>query len=262
MDIQQPKFCHSMNKGINSLYFGGIQTDTAWGYAFFSKHSKIKQKNVVYDDSVFPMATGERIQIDKFKGSSAAIEVVYKLDEVFKRENYKNQKAYQNRIKTPLSIIKKLSITCSRATVEELREIETLHDEWVEKKLADPRTHKITFSKRRYINCVINGFNRTDSFVYVLKNAESKIVGCRVVCKAEDVLFDAANFIAFWSYNQLSEACNVVSLQQIMQDHPECSWFNTGMATGTLKKYKQHFPNVELRVYRSNVKQEVIEIDV
>ena len=79
--------------------------------------------------------------------------------------------------------------------------------------------------------------------------------------KANNVIFDAANFVAFWTKSNLSEGCNIASLLKIKDDNPECTYFNTGLASGSLKKYKQHLPNQELKVYRSINTPSSIELD-
>lgn len=246
-DFQQNQFIHSMNKLVNSVYFSPNIIDKEYGYYLFSKFSKTKEKYIVnsLSDKEF---IGEVIKSYKFNGSSKSIEILYDLEEVFNKKKYENKKKYQNRIKSPLTLISKLNLTIEEATLNDFNEIKILHDEWVDKKLSDPRVHKISFSKTRYLNCVRVSLERPQSYrCYVFKH-NNRINGCRVIAIENDVAFDLAFFSRFWETSQLTEAQNILSLQYMLSNN--IKYLNTGLASGSLKNYKKQYPHYEVYVYR------------
>lgn len=246
-----------MNEGINTLYFGGNIQYKPYGYYFHSKHSKTKDKHVIlnFDDCDVKKTYGEIIHNKKFSQSLASYEIVYDFENVFERDFYKNQKQYQNRIKNPSKLASKLGLVVDIMSVDDYDEIKKLHDDWCDHKLADPRTHRITFSKKRYINCVTNSPKVKGAEVLVVKK-DGMVYGVRVIVKTNECIFDAANFCAYWEISQLSESINFITLQYIKEKN-NVRYFNTGLAAGTLKKYKQHFPNIEYKVYRKVSKPEI-----
>ena len=249
IDLQQDCFIHSMNKGINSLYFSDKIYDTAYGYTFYAKHSKVKNNIVVYRDRIAPDSDGEIIKSSKESGFSKASEIIYYIPDIFDRSLYENRKKYQNRVLSPEVLIKKLNINIRVATEDDLPSITTLHNDWCRKKLENPTTHRISFSSTRYLRCVTSALNK-EGFVVIVAEQEGKIVGCRVVTVDNKFLFDAAFFVEFWNQSQLSEAVNIASMRFFQTSGYE--YINTGLASGTLKAYKQHFPHTEVFVYRKS----------
>lgn len=254
-------FIHSLSKHVNSVYFSKNISDTSYGYYLFSKFSKTKDKHFLLKEHCdIGNLDGEIVSNIKHTGFSKSIEILYDFDELFNRELYANRKKYQNRIKSPLTLAEKMGILVSVASPSDLQEIRDLHTQWVEKKLSDPRVHQITFSKKRYINCVEMCIEDPNYECLLFKNSDgSELYGCRVLAKHKDILFDLAFFNKFWQVSQLSESLNVISMHYLQGKG--FKYLNTGLASGTLKDYKKQYPHHEVYVYRKNQKQESLSID-
>lgn len=249
MIIQSDEFIHTMNKDINLLYFTDIIVPTEYGYNFYSKRSRVKNKHVIMKGKEIPNVFGEIILSTNTEGFTKTCEIIYYLPDVFKRDFYENKKKYQNRVSTPRNLISKHGIKIRRAEETDIPEIDNLHKRWVERKLSDPRVHIISFSTYRYMRCVIKSLTHSSSSsMVIVAEIDGKIVGVRCVSISGDKLFDAAFFVEFWKISQLSESINVASIDYFSE--LGFNYLNTGIASGLLKKYKKHLPHTELFVYR------------
>jgi hypothetical protein len=250
--LQQDAFIHSMNRGINYLYFSTNLIPTSYGYNFQSRVGRMRNRNkhVVLEGNSIPAVQGEIIVSQPHKGYTKSVEMVYDLREIFKRENYENRKKYQNRVLSPRSLAKKLNIVIREAVHADLPAIVKLHDEWVAYKWADPKLHRMTFSTARYRRCVNNAFGN-DGFRILVAEMAGEIVGCRVLSTQDDFLFDAAFFTYYWRQSQLSESINVLMLDFLHA--MRYNYINIGISTGSLKTYKQQFPHRLVYVYRTTL---------
>jgi hypothetical protein len=260
MDYNSIDYIHSLSKYVNSVYFSKEINDTDYGYYLFSKFSKTKDKHFLLSENYdISSLEGEIVSKVKRSGFSKSIEILYDFEEIFNRDLYSNKKKYQNRIKSPLTLASKMGILVSVATSDDLQNINDLHTQWVKQKLSDPRVHQITFSKKRYINCVELCIDDPNYECLIFTNADkSELYGCRVLAKHNDILFDLAFFNKFWEVSQLSEALNVISMQYLQSK--KYRYLNTGLASGTLKDYKKQYPHYEVQVFRTNQKLESISI--
>jgi hypothetical protein len=251
MNFQTDNFVHSIDIGINSLYFSEQIHPQSYGYSFFSKRSKVKNKHVIYEGNDIPSdADGELILSSKTNTFTKASEILYILPEIFNQTSYKNPKKFKNVILDSEKLAKKLNLTIRLATIEDFSSIDTLHTTWVGKKMSDPRVHKHSFSTNRYIKCVRIALEKPSFLVYVAER-DNEIIGVRVISVNNmGVLFGAAFFVKFWERSQLSEAINIKILRELHDKGYQ--YFNTGLASGSLKKYKQQIPHVEVFVYRKN----------
>lgn len=257
LDYNSIDYIHSLSKHVNSIYFSREIHDTDYGYYLFSKFSKTKDKHfLLKEHSDISSMEGEIVTNEKLKGFSKSIEILYDFEEIFNRDLYPNKKKYQNRIKSPLTLASKLGILVNVATIADLQDITDLHTQWVKMKLSDPRVHQITFSKKRYINCVELCIENPDYVCLTFTNTDkTELYGCRVLAKHNDILFDLAFFNKFWEVSQLSESLNVISMQYLQSK--KFRYLNTGLASGTLKDYKKQYPHHEVYVFRTNQKLEL-----
>lgn len=250
--LQQDAYVHSMNRGINYLYFSTNLMNTPYGYNFQSKVGRMRNRNkhVVLEGQDIPAVQGEIIVSQPRKGYTKSIEMVYDLREIFRRENYENRKKYQNRVLSPRSLANKLGLTVREATQADLPGIVKLHDAWVAYKWADPKLHRMTFSTARYRRCVNNAFGQ-EGFRILVVEQDQEIIGCRVLSTQGDFLFDAAFFTYYWRMSQLSEAINVLVLDKLHS--MGYNYINIGISSGSLKTYKQQFPHHLVYVYRTTL---------
>lgn len=253
MNFQTAKYIHAMNREINGLYFSENIKEFDHGYYFFSKYSSIKDKWVIFNKDDYPKSLkGDLTFHEKVEGSQKRVEILYDLNETFNRENYESKKKFQNRIKSPETLARKQNLIIREATDADYLKIEKLHNEWVKTKLENPKSHKNSFSVKRYIRCVQKGLNNSTKYMVLVAESEGEIVGARVFTIADDVLFDAAFFVKFWSVSQLSEAINVSILKFVKEKG--FKFLNLGLATGTSKIYKKHLPHTEVYVYRKVIR--------
>lgn len=236
---------NSTTKPLSSSMIGGIR--------FFGFKPGTPIKNVVINPDLFRIDTeGVIIQHVKFKDSSPTIEVVYDLDTVLEKSSFESGKAYQKIVRYNMNLANRLKLKAEMMVGYDtnlLEKVKDLHDEWVARKFANPRVHNHTLSSARYWNCVIRSVDRDTRFIYTVIDEDGEVVAMRVVCKDGDILFDAAFITRFWKRSQLSEAANIILLSRLKSDL-NVRWFNLGLSTGALKKFKTQFPHRFIRVWR------------
>lgn len=220
-------------------------------------------KKVIFYSSVEQNNLPEVYEKSKLK------EFVYNFDEIFNedtyREKYKGEsgkkirkKIYQ-RLVYPLNVLSKLNLECRDITEQDLDEIvESLHKEWVDYKMDDPKTFKMMFSSNRYNHCIRLMFNhkflKRENFYCKVFLLDGKPIAIRQILIKGENAFDIGFFSKFWQcpsntilylnffvFNELKEL-GVKTL-------------NCGMELDKhLKMSKNHYPGQELIVYKFNLK--------
>lgn len=233
-------------------------------YNFESITEDLKKKFIFYSSSVQVFSDSKFI-------SSKLKEAVYNLDEVFSEETYfrkyegrkhsEIKKKIYNRIKYPFNFLEnnKSKFRVEDITEQHLEEMEKLHFDWVEFKLADPKTFKMMFSSARYnrtIRLMFNHLlmNRQDFFAKAFY-WEDKLIAVRQ-CLVKDITsYDIAFFSRFWEVpSNLILYINSWCLKEL-KDNYKIQEHNCGMV---LDKYltlsKNHFPSQSRITYKYNLK--------
>lgn len=233
---------------------------TRFDFSMFD-HETLKKKFIFYSSEP---QTDSHFSNDKLK------EYVYNLDEVFDEATYYEKyadrstkdikKKIYNKIKYPFLFLQKFNFRVEDITEAHLDSIKNLHDEWCEKKLADPRTFKMMFSTNRYDRCINAMFNsnylKRDNFYAKAFYLDDKLIGVRQCLLTNDTrAYDIGNFNAFWEIpSQMGLYLNVYALKD-MKDNHDVKTFNCGMESSkSLAVAKHHFPGRELITYKQKVK--------
>lgn len=194
-------------------------------------------------------------------------EFVYDLEKVFDEQTYYQKykdrsvkeikKKIYNKIIYPFNFLGKLDFRAEDITEKHLPEILALHNEWCEKKLADPRTFKMMFSTNRYNRCIERMFNSEfltrDQFYAKAFYLNNKLIGVRqcLLKPADERAYDISNFSAFWEIpSQMGLYLNIYALSD-MKSNYGIKTFNCGMESSkSLAISKHHFPGQELITYK------------
>jgi hypothetical protein len=204
-------------------------------------------------------------QIDARFTNEKLKEFVYNLEEVFDErtyfEKYKDRtvkeikKKIYNKILYPFIFLHKQNFRSEDITEEHLPQILTLHKEWCDKKLADPRTFQMMFSTNRYNRCIERMFNseylKRNQFYAKAFYLDDKLIGVRQCLVVGDRGYDIGNFSAFWEIpSQMGLYLNIWALKD-MKDNYGIKTFNCGMAlNASLSLSKHHFPGTDLVTYK------------
>lgn len=176
-------------------------------------------------------------------GKNKVNELCYSLDTVFDKNSYLNSKKRHKRIIYPFTWIKKQKYTISKL-LEVTKDVIMLHGEWVNRKLNDPRTFRMMFPNRRYINCVYRAVLDTRRYVvFGVRDRDEKLISVRVVGIQNKYAYDLAFFSAFWRIpSQATNYINVAILKQIWE--MGVKEFNCGYGlTKNLSQFKKHYPH-------------------
>lgn len=188
----------------------------------------------------------------KFPGASKRCEIVYDLTKVFDRASYENSKKYNKRIVQPINYFERENIKIKILDKSERDIALQLYDMWCDQKLSDEKLFRIMFPVARYRNCLdyaIQG--KLPELKAIGAFMGDKLLGFRVVSTSGEYCYDLA-YITDREQTlcaNFSERFNVAILKWL-QDTYNIRYFNCGLAEGSLKKFKQHLPNIELIYYR------------
>lgn len=256
--------------------------------------TNLKHKFFVYDDSSFI----SKLNIESIKQSglenkflfySSNIQEVdkdiyllskckesnYVLDEIFNEQTYFSKysnkgnkyikKKIYNRIQYPFNFLSKNSdkFKVEDITEQHLEIVESLHSQWAQHKLDDPKTFKMMFYPNRYNRCVYFMFGhpllQREDFFCKLFYWEGRPIAVRQILVKEiegrKYSFDIGFFSLFWEVpSQLVLFINAWCLKELQ--NLGVVKHNTGML---MDKYltvsKDHFPSHPVITYKYNIKK-------
>lgn len=205
-----------------------------------------------------------KVQLDLEK-RTVVKEIAYDFDQVFDPLSYKNRKKRYNKLIYPFNYLTKNGYHIEIAQSSDFKQIETLHTKWVQYKLNDPRTFKIMFPQKRYIQVcekaqLSSGVVNKEKTLFDLKQEsklnpiyvmlvikkEDNIHGVRVVSIERNCAFDLAFFGGVDSPSQLMNYFNIASLKYLYQNN-HIRYFNTGMHLNkNLRTFKTQYPYIEV----------------
>lgn len=223
---------------------------------------EVKNKMSLYSDSEL---TTDILVKSKFK------ETVYNLRKVFDpntyREKYKNEsgsvirKKIYNRIEYPFKYLARpeLAFRVVDITPGMLLEIEGMHEDWCEHKLADPKTFKMMFSSNRYYRCLEQSF--TSPFLSKSQWYRKafflgdKLIAVRQCLIHGNTSYDIGFFSRFWDApSNIVNYINTFCMKELMDLGVE--FHNCGNELDkNLKRFKEHFPSEERVGYKYNFKK-------
>lgn len=181
-------------------------------------------------------------------------EVAYHLPTVFDPASYPNKKKRHQKIRYPFSWFEKMKAEVVPLTESIAEEAYALHEKWVERKLADPKTYQIMFPRRRYAICIEKAVSRTHNvldlhYVGYAIRIDGKIEAVRVVYidSSTSTAFDLAFFGG--EVPQLMDYADVVILDRLLKDHQVVT-FNCGAALNkSLSAFKEGLPHQFIESY-------------
>ncbi len=171
-------------------------------------------------------------------------EVTYTVSQIIDPASYPDKKKRYNRLTYPIKWMRDNQVKVLPEP-NDVKEVEALHDQWVEQKLADPATYQIMFPRKRYIRCVERllqhpaDINYRGFFFYL----GDKLSSVRIISVENDWGYDLANFSRFWdSPSQFSNYCDAYVLIECLKGIG-VQRFNCGAALNkNLKLFKSHYP--------------------
>lgn len=198
---------------------------------------KMRKMGPIYSIHSIPFLKGE-IQ---FK------EVGYSLRDVFSSDKYPNAKKRYQKLVYPFKQQEKFKVVTREATDEEVK---NLHDEWVERKMADPNTFRMMFPNKRYYSCYIKAKENPQSHKIYTFFIEDKLIAVRVLGIQGRRVFDLANFGRVWdSFSNMMNTLDTCVLKNLYELGFE--EFNCGAGLNKkLKLFKEHYPSFEIISYQ------------
>lgn len=195
---------------------------------------KAQENAVIYSIDPLPLEKG-----GKFK------ELCYDFNEVFNPENYPSAKKRHQRIKYPFTWVEREGYRLEVLRGKE-PSIAALHDEWVQRKIDDPKTFKMMFPGKRYLNCVERAACDANSYRIFGVYADMLLVAVRVIGMGGGNAYDMAFFGRFWDLpSQAMNYFNIWILKELYEEgvqHFNCGCF----LNKSLHQFKAHYPHHEL----------------
>ena len=236
-----------------------IREERPWGFTLYGGFGRSKEKHFVTNSSPLLFPTSGTIYSPwPFQGASKRHEGMYHLPTVMDRSQYPSAKKRYARLNYPLRFLDLHGIEVQVATQNDLQLMEDLHRRWTDRKLADPKTHKLSFTSARYWRCVEVGLMDPGCYTVLVgrKLADGSLAAVRVVYREGDTAYDLA-FFGWWEPSHISEYLNFAMMCYLYGQGVE--YFNTGdPLNARLAHYKQHYPSTELTYYTKTIKTEGI----
>lgn len=172
-------------------------------------------------------------------------EVVYPLKTVFDRNSYPNKKKRYARLVYPIKWMDSHACQVTREPKDK-DEVKDLHSQWVEHKMADPKTFRIMFPQARYIRCYERFAAQPPSIRYNgwFFYLQGRLVSVRIVSIYGDWAYDLANFTNIWDTpSQISNYFEYWVLKSLWEEHA-VTQFNCGAVLNKhLQQFKLHYPH-------------------
>lgn len=176
-------------------------------------------------------------------------EVAYDLNVVFDPASYPNTKKRKNKIRHPLTYLKGDSIRIEPVSEENIGECRRLHDQWVDRKLADERTYRMMFPVRRYMRCAEKAsaglFEKFPSVRYegFAFSVDGELAGVNVNAVENGGAYGLAMFGKIWdpAFNRLMGATDLWCMRRALDNGVE--YYNAGTTVNEgHRAYKERYP--------------------
>lgn len=192
-------------------------------------------------------------------------ECVYNLEEVFNEDTYrlkyksKASKKIYNKIKYPLRYLQTDKFRVEDITEQHLDVIESLHKDWCNFKLNDPKVFKMMFSSNRYNRCIRESLVSSSEVLSITRFFrkafywENRLIAVRLCLLVNKTSYDIAFFSRFWDVpSNLILYINTWCLKSLKEDY-RVDEHNCGMQLDkNLEMSKHHFPNQTRITYKYN----------
>lgn len=163
--------------------------------------------------------------------------------------SHMSSKERYNECTHPVKAVAKQGYAFRELQEGDLEQVRELWKIWCERKLADPKTHRISFTAARYMRCVTDalaGHYKTKS--YVLVNVEGRVAACRILQVTDSHAYDLA-FFSDIEVKECSRAMQWLALQDMFNSG--ITEVNFGESTGQgLSHFKTRFKTEILKVYQ------------
>lgn len=208
---------------VKTFVFGGRAHSD---YLFGQQH-----RGVVYSIDPLPLQ-----KESKFK------EMQYHLPDVFNPSNYSREKR-KMRLRYPFNWLETNGLTTEPCSEENFGTCKAIHDEWVQKKLSDPKTFQMMFPNKRYLNCVSKAIEQPDRYEAVLFYLCGKPFAVEVYAVQGKHAFGMAGFGKWWEFP--SQAMNFVTVWMLRHlQEKGIEYVNDGATLNkNLHAFKSHYPN-------------------
>lgn len=190
-------------------------------------------------------------------------ELIYDISHILDPISYKNSKQRNRKIKRPFNWFNrnKIEICEKPKSIEEVR---SLHIEWVERKLKNPKTFKIFFPEKRYIYVFErfldnpNNINYKGMFFYGNLNGKDELLSFRIISQKDNRGYDLTNIARYWCDPNVSNHCHIVGLKYLY-DNFGIEYFYTGRIMDARSgEFKMAYPHTLKEGYSySRIKQNV-----
>ena len=238
----------------------GLEIERLFDFSMLS--FVVKNKMSFYADTELPVTN---LVKSKFKETTYNLAKVF--DPVTYFEKYKNEKhsvikkKIYNRIEYPTRFLARpeLQFRVVDITPDMLSEIEKLHKDWCEHKLADPKTFQMMFSSNRYYRCLVHSFtseylNKSNWYRKAFYLGD-KLIAIRQCLVKGDTSYDIGFFSRFWDApSNIVNYINTYCMRDLMQMGVKTHNCGNEMDKN-LKRFKEHFPSEERFGYKYNFKK-------
>lgn len=175
-------------------------------------------------------------------------EAIYHLPTVFDPSQYSREKR-RLRLRYPINWLRTNRVTSEPITRQNSKEVADLHERWVERKLADPKTFKMMFPNKRYIKCCEQALLHPEQYLTWAFRWEGKIVAVHVYSVQGPYAFGLAGF---GDVDNMPSNLMNYTVMQYFTDMKEKGiiWVNDGFTMNKgLTAYKSHYPHQIVNSY-------------
>lgn len=257
-EVLEKSLCHGTSPGFAVSYLGaavrevhqvadGLLFKAGFGRTHKSTHLCVKPEIFNLPLSAERVICVQELALDKalFTKTTRKEYVLRSLDAV----HALSSKHRYNETVAPLKAMATAGYKLLPATLDHLESILKLWKEWCAAKLADPRTHAITFTGARYKRCVEDALlAKYEARVFVLINEAAEVASCRVLNICGERAFDLAFFSSF-SSAYAARAMQYLSLKSMFESG--IKEVNFGESTSSrLTYFKMRFAPEILKIYQ------------
>jgi hypothetical protein len=190
--------------------------------------------------------------IPGFKKSKVE-EFIYNIDGIFNPSNYENAKDRARKLNYPVNLMKKNYFRSEELTSDNTQIAKDIHTRWVETKLADENTFRMTFGGAKYWNLIEEYILFYNNFFPAhiklgIVNEQPFSVECDYIWG--DCAFAMSSFNLFWEFpSNYSEGSRLMFFDELRKRG--IKYFNYGFVLNKqLKNYKKHWPHETIYLYR------------
>lgn len=194
--------------------------------------NELQKRAVIYSPEELPLP-----KEDKFN------ELIYDIPYILDPANYKNSRQRNRRIRRPFKWLNNNNIEIFNRPKSN-DDIKNLHDEWVRRKLENPKVFKILFPEKKYIYVFKRFLDNPDNTNYhgIFFYSDNDLLSFRIISQDDEYGHDLTNITEYWYDPNISNYCYIAGLKYFY-DNLGIRYFNCGFLTHIgLSEFKMRYP--------------------